>query len=364
MDRALRLAARGRGTTSPNPMVGAVVVRAGRIVGEGFHVRAGEPHAEIHALRAAGDLARGADLYVTLEPCCFTGRTGPCTEAVIESGVRRVFVGTRDPNPRVAGRGVARLREAGIEVVEGVDEAACRSINVVFEHWVTTGLPYVVLKLATSLDGRIAAAGGASRWITGPESRRRVHALRSELDAVLVGSRTALADDPRLTVRDLEPPHRHPHRILVDGDLRVPLTAKLYDGEAPLLVATARTDDDADAGARRFAGAEVLSVPGPDGHVDLAALLSHLGGRSPKPLTSLLVEGGGQLAAAFLRARLVQRIHLFLAPSFLGADGVPALGALGVATPADAPRLRILSTDRRGDDLEVVCEPASAEEAS
>ncbi len=260
MERALELAARGRGTTSPNPMVGAVVVRDGQIVGEGWHVRAGEPHAEVNALTDAGDAARGADLYVTLEPCCFTGRTGPCTEAVIAAGVRRVVVAAEDPNPRVAGGGVARLREAGLEVVEGVLDDASHALNEIFDHWVLARRPWVELKLATSLDGRIAAASGASRWITGAPARRRVHERRAALDAVMVGRRTASVDDPTLTVRDAPAPSGDPIRVVVDSRLEVPLSARLYttaSPDRPVVVGTAVDTTDPRAVARADARVSV-----------------------------------------------------------------------------------------------------------
>lgn len=353
MARAMELAERGRGATRPNPMVGAVLVADGEVVGEGYHQRAGEAHAEIHALGAAGEAARGATAYVTLEPCCYHGRTGPCTEALIEAGVARVVAGAIDPNPKVAGQGLERLQAAGIEVSRSVLADACWEMNVVFNHWVTTGRPLVVLKLATTLDGRIAAAGGASQWITGEDARREVHAMRAHLEGVMVGSGTALADDPRLTAREVETPGGQPTRILVDGSLRVPTSAQLFSDEGEVIVATASGDEQAIA-ARRAAGATVLSLEGDEGRVDLAALLDALGGHEPEPITGLLVEGGGGLAGALLEADLVDRLHLFVAPTFMGGDGISAVGSLGVTHPDEAPRFDVLRLNTLGDDIEIV----------
>ena len=352
MARALALAELGRGSTRPNPMVGAVVVSDGQVVGEGHHVRAGEPHAEIHALKDAGEAARGATVYVTLEPCCFRGRTGPCTEALIEAGVSRVVVGAPDPNPRVAGGGVARLREAGLEVTTGVLEDPCWELNVAFNHWVTTGRPLVVLKLATSLDGRIAAATGASQWITGAHARREVHAMRAHLDAIMVGSGTAIADNPRLTARDVPTPGGQPVRVLVDGQLRVPPTAALYDTPGEVIVATTVSSGEV-AESLRASGAELLTLHEGGSHVDMVGLLEALGSREPNPITSVLVEGGSGLSTALIEADLVDRLHLFIAPTLMGGDGLAALGSLGVSHPDDAPRFEVLHVQTLGDDLEV-----------
>ncbi len=353
MAQALTLAERGRGSTRPNPMVGAVVVKNGELVGEGFHERAGEPHAEVHALRAAREAARGATVYVTLEPCCFSGRTGPCTEALIEAGVARVVIGATDPNPRVSGAGVTRLREAGLEVTVGVLEEACWELNVVFNHWVTTGRPLVVLKLATTLDGRIAAASGESQWITGASARAEVHAMRAHLDAVMVGSGTALADDPRLTARDVELPGGQPVRVLVDGRLRVPRSAKLFASPGPVIVATTGASA-ADLESLEITGAEVLTLPSDGEHIDLGALLDALGSHEPNPITGLLVEGGGGLSTALIEAGLVDRLHLFVAPTFMGGDGLAAIGSLGVTHPDEAPRFDVVQLNTVGDDLEIV----------
>ena len=247
MAEALALAERGRYTTSPNPMVGAVIVAGGQVVGRGFHARAGEPHAEVFACREAGERSAGATLYVTLEPCCHHGRTPPCVDLAIASGVQRVVVGARDPNPKVAGRGIAALRSAGIEVTQGVLATESERLNRPFNRWITQGRPWVQLKLATSLDGRIAAPTGASQWITGPEARAQGHVLRAAADAIMVGSGTALTDDPRLNVRDVtsllddDTPIPDPRRVIVDSRCRLPLTARCLgpsDGP-PTLIASA-----------------------------------------------------------------------------------------------------------------------------
>ena len=342
-------------------MVGAVVVCGDGVVGEGWHVKVGEPHAEVNALHDAGEAARGADLYVTLEPCCFTGRTGPCTEAIIAAGIRRVVVAADDPNPRVAGGGVARLREAGIEVVEGVLGEASHRLNEVFDHWIMARRPWVELKLAISLDGRIAASDGQSHWITGAPARRRVHERRAAMDGVMVGRRTAALDDPLLTVRDAPAPGGDPIRVLVDSTLRVPADAKLYttvSAERPVVVATTVDPADPRAIALSNTGVEVWRLPGADGRVDLEALLGRLATREPKPVASLLVEGGGVLAASLVDAGLVCRLRLFIAPILLGGDATAALAGLGLIAPSAAPRWRIEGVAPVGDDIELTAVPA------
>ncbi|MCB9733902.1 MAG: bifunctional diaminohydroxyphosphoribosylaminopyrimidine deaminase/5-amino-6-(5-phosphoribosylamino)uracil reductase RibD [Deltaproteobacteria bacterium] len=361
MALALRLAAEGRGRTSPNPMVGAVVFDGERVLGEGFHPRAGEPHAEVFALRAAGERARGASMAVTLEPCCHTGRTGPCTDAVIAAGIRRVVVAAVDPNPLVAGEGLRRLEAAGVEVVSGVMAAEAERLNEAFNRWIVSRRPFVTLKLATSLDGRIAARTGSSRWITGPAARARVHALRAASDGVLVGVGTALADDPQLTARDVPGLWDPPARLVVDSQLRLPATARLLDATlpGPVIVATAVPPGDPRGHALAAAGAELLHVPGDDGRVDLEGLLVALGARADKPITSLLVEGGGVLAGALVARGLVDALILHKAPFLLGADGVAAVGPLGLDAPGDAPRLVVAAVERLGDDVEIVAHRAA-----
>jgi len=350
MQMALELARRAAGRTSPNPMVGAVLVRDGRVVGRGYHARAGTPHAEIHALREAGELAEGATLYVTLEPCCHYGRTGPCTEAIIEAGVARVVAAMTDPNPRVAGRGLERLRRAGVEVAVGVLEAEARRLNEVFIKYMTTGLPFVVLKAAMSLDGKIATRTGRSRWITGGEARARGHALRDRYDAILVGVNTVLADDPALTARLPDGAGRDPVRIILDSRARTPPGAKVIvqQSAAPTLVAVT-PDAPADrVAALERAGASVLVVPGESPRVDLKALLIELARRE---ITSVLVEGGGEVHASFLAGGLVDKVVWFIAPLIIGGREAPGpVGGEGPADLQEAVRLHEVTVTRCGGD--------------
>jgi diaminohydroxyphosphoribosylaminopyrimidine deaminase/5-amino-6-(5-phosphoribosylamino)uracil reductase len=349
MERALALARRAEGRTRPNPAVGAVVVAAGRVVGEGFHPAAGEPHAEIFALRQAGDLAWGADLYVTLEPCSHHGRTGPCAEAVIAAGVSRVWVGVEDPNPRVSGRGIARLRAAGIEVVVGVCEADCRRLIAPFARHVTSGLPHVTLKTAVTLDGKTATASGDSQWISGAASRLHVHRLRDRVDAILVGSGTVLRDDPRLTTR-LAEGGRNPLRVVVDGQLRIGERARVLDtAEAATLVATTSRAPVDKLERLRRRGAEVTVLDGLDGRVDLPGLLRLLGDRG---VQSLLLEGGGGLNGVFLRQGLIDRMLVFVAPKVVGGnDGYGIFSGHGVSRLAEAPTLVDVRCTRFEDDM-------------
>ncbi len=348
MRRAIALAGRGEGFTRPNPLVGAVVVRDGEIVAEAYHERFGGPHAEILALEKAGEQARGAELYVNLEPCVdFPGKKTPsCAEAIVRAGIRRVVLATRDPNPQVCGRGVARLVEAGIEVVEGLLAEEARRLNEIFFHWVTTGKPFVALKLALTLDGKIASFSGKSRWITGPEARKKVHLLRRRYGAVLVGVGTVLADDPELTVREVEGPQ--PLRIVLDGEGRVPLSARVFHAAAKTLVATAHMAPEKEK-ALRAHGVEVLRLPGEEGGVDLAKLLAALGSRG---VDALLVEGGGEVAWSFLSQGLVQKIFFFYAPLILGGrTAVPAVGGQGFPDPSQGLRVRDLHLEWAGNDL-------------
>lgn len=347
MRLAIRLARRGLGRTSPNPPVGAVVVRRGRVVGRGFHRRAGEPHAEIEALRAAGHRARAATLYVTLEPCNHHGRTPPCSEAVLAAGVQRVVIGARDPNPHVRGRGADRLRRAGVAVDLGVEAAACAELIAPFAKYVRTGLPLVTLKLAASLDGRIATASGASRWITGPPARRLVHRLRNQTDAVMVGAGTVAADDPALTCRLRG--GRNPLRVIVDGRLRVSLGAQvLTNAAAPATVIATVTRKPRTIETLRRRGATVLLLPGRNGRLSLRRLLATLGRRG---ITSVMIEGGATLAAAAVREGVVDRLLCFFAPTLLGGDGYPMIGPLGVCRLTQAAALRDLRIARVGADV-------------
>lgn len=353
MGVALELARRGAGRTSPNPAVGCVVAREGRIVGRGFHPAAGEPHAEVFALREAGSAARGADLFVTLEPCPHRGRTPPCADRVIEAGVARVVAAMEDPNPAVAGRGLARLRQAGIEVVLGVGEAPARRLNEAFALSIRTRRAFVHLKLAATLDGRIATRSGDSRWVSCAESRERVHQLRDACGAVIVGVGTAAADDPRLTVRLPGRPERHALRVVLDPSLRAPASLRLFDrpGSSCTVIAGAEGADPAAARTVEETGARLLLLPARGGQLDLAELLSTLYAWG---VMEVLVEGGAHTARSFLEAGLVDRFHLFLTPRLLGgADAVPVLGGVSPERMDEAVALDALEFERVGEDLYV-----------
>jgi len=358
MEEALRLATLGRYTVSPNPMVGAVVVVNGAIVGRGFHAKTGEPHAEIHAIRDAGSYAKGADLVVTLEPCCHHGRTPPCTEAIIRAGIKRVVVGATDPNPQVSGAGVAHLRAAGIDVVSGVCEAASRILNVAFEKWMKTRRPWIILKAGASLDGRIAVGDGTSQWITGPAARHHVHRLRASVDAILVGANTAVMDDPRLTVRDVSPlfegaqQPEDPYRVIVDSQLRLPPNARCLVGKGAIVATSCEPASDRWA-ALESKGATLWHLPQEDGQVDLPGLMSRLGSNEAFKTTSVLVEGGGILAASLLRHDLVDELTLFMAPRLLGGDGIPMVGALGLSHPHDSLAWRFVDVAMCGTDVQL-----------
>lgn len=349
MREALRLAAHGRGRTSPNPMVGAILVRDGRIVGAGWHRKAGTEHAEIHALRMAGELARGATLYVTLEPCSHTGRTGPCAKAVIEEGVRRVVAAMEDPNPLVSGRGFQMLREAGVEVDCGLLELEARQLNEAFLTWVTKKRPFVTLKMAMTLDGKTATADGESKWITGEEARLYGHFLRDENDAILVGIGTVLADRPSLTTRLPEGNGKNPLRIILDSKARTPLDAPfLHDGAASVLIATTEAAPKENVDRLRGLGAEVL-IAGAGPTVDLPLLLQSLGERK---ICSLLVEGGSTIHFSFLREKLADKIYAFIAPLLVGGkSATSAVGGEGFSRLADAARLTNIKTEIIGADL-------------
>ncbi|MFQ5893234.1 MAG: bifunctional diaminohydroxyphosphoribosylaminopyrimidine deaminase/5-amino-6-(5-phosphoribosylamino)uracil reductase RibD [Nitrospinota bacterium] len=353
MRRALELAEGGRGRTSPNPMVGAVLLKEGRLVGEGFHARAGEPHAEVGALRAAGPKAAGATLYVTLEPCVHHGRTPPCVEAILEARVARVVIGMHDVNPSVAGRGVRRLVEAGVAVEVGVLGEECRRLNAPYETWMVERRPFVCLKAAASLDGKIATYRGASRWISTEASRRRVHALRNEMDAVMVGAGTVVRDDPALTVRLVDGEVRQPARIVVDSTLRIPLTSRLLSErpEVATLVATTGKAPPERREAIEAVGREVLVLPERAGRVDLTALMATLAGRA---VVSLLLEGGGQLNAAMLEAGLVDKVLVVVAPMLIGGrEARTVLDGLGADSIEEAWQLTDLHVEDVEGDLHI-----------
>jgi diaminohydroxyphosphoribosylaminopyrimidine deaminase/5-amino-6-(5-phosphoribosylamino)uracil reductase len=320
MAQAIGLARRGLYTTTPNPRVGCVIVRDGVIIGEGFHEKAGEPHAEVHALRAAGEKARGATLYVTLEPCSHHGRTPPCTDAVIAAGVVRVVAAMRDPNPKVAGQGFSRLRAAGITVDDGVMEGDARELNIGFVSRMTRGRPWVRMKVAATLDGRTALANRKSQWITGEAARADGHAWRARACALLTGFGTVRDDDPQLNVRMVDTP-RQPLRVLVDSRLRMPPSARVIGGAGDTLVATAGRDAARER-ALADAGVTLLHLPAPDGRVDLRALLAHL---AVAQCNEVLVEAGATLAGAALRAGLVDELIIYMAPTLMGSAARPLL---------------------------------------
>ncbi len=353
MRRALSLARKGLGRTSPNPMVGAVLVRAGRAVGEGYHHRAGEPHAEVLALRMAGKKARGATLYLNLEPCNHFGRTPPCTEAVLKAGVKRVVVGMKDPNPLVAGRGIKRLRKAGVVVDVGVLEEACRELNAPFSKYITQGKPYVTLKAALTLDGKIATGSGDSRWISSAASRNYVHALRRNIDAILVGIGTVLKDDPLLTARpEGKTVSKQPLRIVADSRLRISLHSQILRTASryPTLIATTAAAPPGKIRRIQATKAAVWVLPkDPQGKVNLARLLKELGRQG---IVSLLLEGGAGLNASALQSRLVDRILFFVSPKIVGGVKAPgAVGGQGVSRLRDAWLVDRLQARRIGPDL-------------
>jgi len=351
MRAALALARRGLGTVWPNPAVGCVIVKQGRVVGRGWTQSGGRPHGETEALRRAGEAARGAAAYVSLEPCCHWGRTPPCVDALITAGVRRVVVALEDPDPRVAGEGMRRLRAAGLDVEVGLCAEEAAEVNVGFLSRLRLGRPLVTLKFATSLDGRIATASGESQWISGPPARERAHALRASHDAIMVGTGTAVVDDPQLTCRLPGLDHRSPVRVVIDRHLRIPPTARLIADahQVPTWVLTLRSADP-DRRAAFLANRVTLIDVDHDstGQVDLAAALGVLGERG---ITRLLVEGGAGLAAAFFRARLVDRLVWVHAPLAIGGDGIPAIAGLDLTALAHAPAFERLSTQTIGDDV-------------
>lgn len=349
--RALELAAKGVGRTSPNPAVGAVIVRHGRVLGEGFHRRAGLPHAEIEALRQVSGTARGATLYVTLEPCSHYGRTPPCAEALVAAGLTRVVVGMVDPNPLVRGRGIRRLRRAGIEVKTGVLQDACVRLNEDFICFIRTGKPFVTVKLAASLDGRIATASGDSQWISSEQSRRFVHELRNRVDAVLVGAETVRTDNPQLTCRLRG--GRDPVRVIVDGRLTLDPQARVCtqpSKAATLVFTTEAQAHGAKAAALTQHGVEVIGLEDTDHRIALSPLLKVLGQRGMK---SVLIEGGGQIVASALREKVVDKVVFFYAPLLLGSEGRAMIGPLNVDRVALGYTLHPLEVARSGTDMMV-----------
>ncbi len=354
MQLALNLASRGLGRTSPNPPVGALVVRKDSVVGRGYHEQAGAPHAEVVALRRAGAKAKGATLYVTLEPCAHFGRTPPCVDAILAAGIRRVVIGCRDPNPTVPGRGAERLRRAGIRVRLGVLQRECAALISAFRKRVQTGMPWVTVKLAASLDGRIATKRGVARWVTESPARMLVHAWRNVHDAVLIGCETVRRDDPLLTCR--LPGGRDPVRVVLDGRLRIPLGARVVSPSAApgTWILTRRPAPEPRASALRRRGAKVVELPARNGRISIRRALRALARRG---ISSVMIEGGATVATAAIAAGVVDRFLLFYAPKLVGGDGRPMAESLGVRTMTRALPLHIRSATWVGRDLLLVATP-------
>lgn len=344
MKRAIELAKQGVGWTAPNPLVGAVVVKNGRVIGEGYHRKYGELHAERNALAACTEDPAGATLYVTLEPCCHYGKTPPCTEIIIEKKIAKVVIGSRDPNPKVAGKGARILREHGIEVVEDYMREACDALNPVFFHYITTKTPYVVLKFAMTLDGKIATRTGASKWITGEAARNHVHQLRGRYAGILAGIGTVLADDPMLNCR-IDGAHQ-PLRIILDSQLRIPMGSRLVRSakEYPLLIVCNESTRDREEGTNRIqkleeAGAKVWTLPEKNGHPDLNVLMQRLG---EEKIDSVLIEGGGTVNEAALKAHIVHHVYAYIAPKiFGGEDAKTPVEGSGIRLPQECANLRL-----------------------
>lgn len=344
MKRAIELAKQGAGWTAPNPLVGAVVVKNGRVIGEGYHRKYGELHAERNALAACTEDPAGATLYVTLEPCCHYGKTPPCTEIIIEKKIAKVVIGSRDPNPKVAGKGARILREHGIEVVEDYMREACDALNPVFFHYITTKTPYVVLKFAMTLDGKIATRTGASKWITGEAARNHVHQLRGRYAGILAGIGTVLADDPMLNCR-IDGAHQ-PLRIILDSHLRIPMGSRLVRSakEYPLLIVCNESTRDREEGTSRIqkleeAGAKVWTLPEKNGHPDLNVLMQRLG---EEKIDSVLIEGGGTVNEAALKAHIVHHVYAYIAPKiFGGEDAKTPVEGSGIRIPQECANLRL-----------------------
>lgn len=349
MKQALMLAQYATGRTSPNPMVGAVITRDGRVVGQGWHKKAGAPHAEINALQQAGDLARNGTIYVTLEPCSHYGRTGPCVEALIAAGIKKVIIAMTDPNPLVAGQGIRKLRKAGIEVVEGVLASEAAKLNEVFIKWISTKMPFVLLKSAMSLDGKIASYTGHSKWITGSESRAYVHQLRDVYDAILVGIGTVLADNPSLTTR-LTYQGENPIRVIVDSKARTPLESNVVaDGLAKTIIAVTHEAPQSRVNALRTRGVDVIVCESKDGGINLSNLFQVLG---KQQITSILIEGGSTINASVLEDNLVDKIQWFIAPKFIGGSGAPGpIGGKGIDEVNNAKIFEDIHIESIGEDI-------------
>ncbi|MBW1678675.1 MAG: bifunctional diaminohydroxyphosphoribosylaminopyrimidine deaminase/5-amino-6-(5-phosphoribosylamino)uracil reductase RibD [Deltaproteobacteria bacterium] len=346
----IKLASRAVGRTSPNPLVGAVIVKNGQIVGQGYHRRVGAPHAEINALAEAGNKAIGADLYLNLEPCSHYGRTPPCVDAIIQGKIKRVFVGMQDPNPLVNGKGIKKLREAGILVKTGILEEKCRKLNEVFIKYITTGRPFVILKAAVTLDGRIAAVGGNSKWITNEKSRQYVHRLRNQVDGVLVGIRTIQKDDPMLTTRLKSRSSKDPVRIVVDSTLKISLRARVFNprSKSMTIIATTPKSSQKKIQSIENQGGKVVVIPSRN-RVGFNLLMEALG---KEEITSVLIEGGSQINTSALQEGIVDKVVLFYAPRIMGGKEAPLIvGGEGVSKVEDAFLLHRIRTRRFGDDV-------------
>ena len=353
MKRALSLARKGIGKTSPNPSVGCVIVKDGIIVGEGWHKKAGTAHAEIHAQNMAGEKAKGADVYVTLEPCCHTGKTPPCSKALINAGVKRVIAGISDPNPKVRGGGLAALTAAGIEVVCGVQEDNCRELIRAYIKHIKTGIPYVTYKCAMTLDGNIATVTGESRWISGIESRKFVHRMRSQMDAVMVGVDTIIADNPELTVRHVK--GKNPFRIVVDTMLRTPESVNVLSDKYASKTIIATTESNPRVHMRyQQQGANVLVCNSEEKRVSMSDMLSKLG---KSGIQSILLEGGSRLAGDLLQRGLIDEIIIFIAPKIIGSNGFAPFTLMDITTMDQAIKLNFTKIEHSGKDLVVHARP-------
>ncbi len=347
MRRAIELAKNGIGFVNPNPLVGAVIVKNNEIIGEGYHAKYGELHAERNAIKSCKANMTGADMFVTLEPCCHYGKNPPCTDAVIESGIKRVFVGSSDPNPLVAGKGIEILRNHGIEVTEGFLKDECDALNDIFFHYITTKAPYIIMKAAVSLDGKIAAKSGDARWITNEKSRAHGHETRKRVSAIMVGVNTVIADNPMLNCRTENP--SNPIRIICDSNLRMPINSKIAQTakEIPTIIATV-SENKEKADELQKLGIEIIKTSADNGRVDLKDLMQKLGERQ---IDSVLIEGGGSIHASALKAELVNKLQIYIAPKIIGGDGKNAVAEMGIEKVNDAAQFKNPKITRFDDDI-------------
>ena len=361
MLRAIQLAKKGEGWTNPNPMVGAVIVKNGRIIGKGYHKKCGELHAERNAIASLTESAEGATIYVTLEPCCHYGKTPPCTEAIIEQKIKRVVIGSRDPNPKVSGKGIKMLQEAGIEVIEDFMREECDRLNPVFFHYITTKTPYVVMKYAMTLDGKIATKTGASKWITGEAARAEVQHMRHRYMGIMAGIGTVLADDPMLNVR--VEGWKSPIRILCDSGLRIPLDGQIVKSAGKYRTIVAYADsENTEAKRKRLheMGVETICCPDENNQVDLKKLMKYLG---EEGIDSILLEGGGTLNDSALRAGIVQEVQAFIAPKlFGGMNSKTPVEGIGVRFPSEAVKLKCTDICQIGEDIRITCQVCGKEQ--